>query len=485
MDLDNWSNTVSDDTIRSFIKVAGLDFSEESPDIVSSVDVGSLMVPIESSEEMKNYATSEGIAVVDRRNIRNAFESEVFWSRPLSPWELVDFGLSSVREAENHSSEVKGTGGPHTTQFLQAMSASPDCVDWLSTPPNRSHGCDGSLDQPPACISKNQGLQIGPGALEEGAISGLDLHQANPLQTHEHYIKFSRAVDIDKNDIAYSSRLQMLYSRLVASLDKPSMISSTFCDHAPQVVDTLKSVWLSGDLNDIFCFGHHKALDNVLRSHGHLAESSFQVHDVFPPVPDTDFSDWFLDLYYSQGVPGTSELGINFDRHVVIVSIVGTVRVHLRTIPKQYLTVSTLCEPCTLRISFMPAARLRTVGMSIDLLKKPDNYAAPLIRYQIKTFNVVPQESAIIQYVLCNDLRGVQGLFDRGEAPPQDVDPIEFSLLSVSYLGNVSFMILCLFQCSIPSTPEAWKSSYCSCKVEQQQRIAISKSLILLPSENQ
>ena len=80
-------------------------------------------------------------------------------------------------------------------------------------------------------------------------------------------------------------------------------------------------------------------------------------------------------------------------------------------------------------ISFMPRSVDRTPGIRVRISKI---IGGPAISPQINTFNVVPDDSAIIQCVRKNDLRGIQTLFDSGAASARDVDSRGISLLNVS-----------------------------------------------------
>ena len=79
-------------------------------------------------------------------------------------------------------------------------------------------------------------------------------------------------------------------------------------------------------------------------------------------------------------------------------------------------------------ISFMPLAMERTLGVRVRSFR---TMGGPAISPQIETFNVVPDDSAIIQCVRKNDLRGIQTLFDLGAASARDVDSRGISLLQV------------------------------------------------------
>ena len=109
-------------------------------------------------------------------------------------------------------------------------------------------------------------------------------------------------------------------------------------------------------------------------------------------------------------------------------------------------------------ISFMPRAIERTPGLCIRLSRM---IGGPGI--SLNTFNVVPYDSAIIQCVCKNDLRGIQTLFDLGEASARDVDPDGRSLLYVGityrieqYMSLLTDFVVChvyrIFRCFLAST---------------------------------
>ncbi|KEF60190.1 uncharacterized protein A1O9_05040 [Exophiala aquamarina CBS 119918] len=63
----------------------------------------------------------------------------------------------------------------------------------------------------------------------------------------------------------------------------------------------------------------------------------------------------------------------------------------------------------------------------------------------IRAFNVVPQNSEIIQCVTVNDLKGVRRLIEQKKASPRDVDPEGTSLLSYAiYSGCTEIFRLLL-----------------------------------------
>ena len=110
----------------------------------------------------------------------------------------------------------------------------------------------------------------------------------------------------------------------------------------------------------------------------------------------------------------------------------GTLNIRLRTMTPQHLILDDKESPSVLEISSIPIMANRTKGISAVFINPLSKNQGPRISPQIRTFNVVPEVSEIIQCVQTNDLQGVRSLFDLGKASPSDVDPRGFSLLSAS-----------------------------------------------------
>ncbi len=113
----------------------------------------------------------------------------------------------------------------------------------------------------------------------------------------------------------------------------------------------------------------------------------------------------------------------------------GTLNLQLRTVTRQHLILDDQESPSVLEISSIPIMAQRITGISAVFINPLSKNPGPRISPQIRTFNVVPGGSEIIQCVQNNDLQGVQSLFDVGKASPSDVDPRGFSLLSASALS--------------------------------------------------
>ena len=91
-------------------------------------------------------------------------------------------------------------------------------------------------------------------------------------------------------------------------------------------------------------------------------------------------------------------------------------------------------SPSVLGLSIIPKACRRTLGLTANFTFFETNSNSPRISPTVHTFNVVPQDSAIINYVARDDLQNVRRMFEAGTASPFDIEPGGFSLLSVCRL---------------------------------------------------
>lgn len=223
--------------------------------------------------------------------------------------------------------------------------------------------------------------------------------------------------------------LQLLHSQFIASLDHSLLQTSGLGEHAVHdLIDLVQSSWLRHEMEALLCWGHEAAA-RLIRQRQRQRVGKGPGPDPQGHIPlelAKESEESCLELPSLYGETAVPQRRTRLKSHVMIVTTLGTLQIHLRKTIGAH-------DSDLLRLSFMPAAKVRTRGISAAFARN-SNLDSPLqISPQIKTFNVVPQDSAIIQCVSCNDLHGVRKLFDAGLASPLDVDPCGFSLLSVSF----------------------------------------------------
>ena len=110
----------------------------------------------------------------------------------------------------------------------------------------------------------------------------------------------------------------------------------------------------------------------------------------------------------------------------------GALSIRLKTAIENPSTRPSSKVPWSLTITSMPTATNRSKGVSARFVSLEGNDDGPRIPPHLSTFNLVPENSPIIEYVSSNDIENVRRIFGSGEASARDVDPWGFSLLSVS-----------------------------------------------------
>ena len=89
---------------------------------------------------------------------------------------------------------------------------------------------------------------------------------------------------------------------------------------------------------------------------------------------------------------------------------------------------------CVINISFIPERQQPTMGLSAVFERHSTASQVCCIPPRLRTFNVIPDDSQVIQCMMRNDILGVRWVFMKGKASLLDVDSGGFSLLSISIL---------------------------------------------------
>ena len=224
--------------------------------------------------------------------------------------------------------------------------------------------------------------------------------------------------------------LELCKSHLTRSFDHPLLQGTVIGEPVTaRLIKLLQSRWLLSAMNEVLCW----AYETAARSSRQLLEGSYDF-DVYS-IPVKEPGD-------KRGIrpcraPATREdMAESLRRatsrsQLLVASSTGTISVGCSSVFETNPSMIKSEQLLALSIAFMPRSKDRTVGVSIKFSAIWDTMGAQKISPYIRTFNVIPKDSAIINSVLHNDLEEVQALFASGEASPLDVDPDGFSLLSV------------------------------------------------------
>ncbi len=234
-------------------------------------------------------------------------------------------------------------------------------------------------------------------------------------------------VDID----AIMLPLQLLYSQYNTCLEDSFIKTSSFGEHTPrEFLAVAQSDWLCREVEDLLCWAYENAARSIRRRQQAKRElATNQAQEERLASAQDDEGPILERGGHGGGVVRSANISTKLKSNMCVVSQSGMLRVQLRTLLANRVPSD---GPETVLLSFIPTANVRTIGITASFDRYCNGIWTPQISRSIKTFNVVPQDSAIIQCVSRNDLVGVQRLFNRGEASPLDVDPYGFSLLSVS-----------------------------------------------------
>ena len=224
--------------------------------------------------------------------------------------------------------------------------------------------------------------------------------------------------------------LELCKSNLIGLLDHP-MFQRTVIGELVTVrlITLLQSRWLLSAMDELLCWVYETMARSSRQVLGILHDSGVNS----APVKEPDDKRGIRP----RGAPGMREdraasLRRATSRSQLLVgSSTGTISVGYSGVSETDPTTIKYEQLLALAIAFMPRSKDRTVGVSIMFSEIRNTVGAQKISPYIRTFNVIPKDSAIINSVVHNNLEEVQSLFASGEASPLDVDPDGFSLLSV------------------------------------------------------
>ena len=226
------------------------------------------------------------------------------------------------------------------------------------------------------------------------------------------------------------SPLELCKSHLISSLDHPLLQKTVnFEPVTASLVKLLQSRWLLSTMNGLLCWAYEMTARRSRKLLG--ASHDFDIYS--GPVKEPDDRGGMRSCKAPEARKDTaaSLWHLTSRSQLLVTSSTGTISLRSSSVYGTNQRTMESEKLLALAVAFMPSSKGRTVGVSIMFSDIQDTVDAEKISPYIRTFNVIPKDSAIINSVLHDDLEGVQTLFASGEASPLDVDPDGFSLLSV------------------------------------------------------
>ena len=224
--------------------------------------------------------------------------------------------------------------------------------------------------------------------------------------------------------------LELCKSQLIKSLDHPMFQRTVIGEPVTvRLITLLQSRLLLSAMDELLCW----AYETVARSSRQALGISHEFGVYSAPVKEPgDICGTTSCMAPQRRKDRAASLRRATSRsHLLVDSSTGTISVGYSGVSETNPSTTTSEQLLGLAIAFMPRSKDRTVGISIMFSEIRDTMGAQKICPCIRTFNVIPRDSAIINSVVHNNLEEVRSLFASGEASPLDVDPDGSSLLSV------------------------------------------------------
>ena len=197
--------------------------------------------------------------------------------------------------------------------------------------------------------------------------------------------------------------------------------------HRADLFELVNSMQLSLEIEDLLCQSFELSAESIRERQA--AKSGIEgdiYHHTRSSEARVQHSRPHSDGWITQMV---QEMEKKYTHHLMWAVSKGTIS--LRLTPRKDVSLGSIPQP-VFRVSFLPRDDKRTTGVTISFNWAQDGGPGYSLGRFVKTVNVVPADSEVIQCVSRNDLRSLQMLFDKHEASPLDVDPQGFSLISVS-----------------------------------------------------
>jgi len=228
------------------------------------------------------------------------------------------------------------------------------------------------------------------------------------------------------------SPLQLLRSQIPAILNKELWRPYRCPRLTTEIEQVLGGSWLLSEVENVLCWSYEASTKLSQQRKIAIRQCQGKVNTTFSSKTCHGSGEVLTpdDLDVCLDGRGSKSKG-KFAKYCVSMTPMGTIRVELRKLSAEAPDVHVPQVQYIVTASVFPKAQNRTAGISAIFAKSLGVYHQSRISPVIATFNVIPNDSEIIQRIIQNDLQGVRRLFGERKASPRDVDSGGFSLLSV------------------------------------------------------
>lgn len=213
---------------------------------------------------------------------------------------------------------------------------------------------------------------------------------------------------------------------------------------------TLHSNWLSLDMEELMCRGYELCAQAIRRRQATRPLSSNGSSRFLTLVDDDESEALTTERQPIENTDTKTKWKIKPTSRTWRQTSMGRLNLELSTPPRDSPHFDTSDVPYVINISFIPRTQQRTTGLSAVFQQCSSASQVCRIPPRLRTFNVIPDDSRIIECIRRNDISGAQRLFIEGKASPLDVDSRGFSLLSVFGPNPARATINTKFWLSIP-----------------------------------
>ena len=354
---------------------------------------------------------------------------------PANSLSMVQQPIGSVIDICGEQTSVYPTGQRSDLDWSTFLNLSPEIQPFDGTPTAAFVSSQTSDSQ------NSFNYDLAPPLLEENGIhSQMEPQDESRSWYNLACISTSSSITLEgANPEDIVSSLHALHSNFPMHLVRHELDGYLYSDsHLASLLDMVNSTWLHLEIENILCWSYEMSARKLRQRQVSRQDCNFNSR------PGSSYLGSNHD--YDRGRPDTREvhngqvfLGAKpkLKSFLMRVTPSSTLRIQLWTDLQGCLEDVRNPEPHNwLRVTFIARESKRSKGLTVEFTITQGDFPEPCLCRCIKAFNVVPENSEVIQCVSRNDLPGLQKLFDNRKASPLDVDPRGYSLLSASLTSD-------------------------------------------------